>query len=91
MVYNKNERNQLAEAAKKSESHPLKLSTGGRSTEKLLKRSVPEDHRHNPQVPAEKKPKRKDPADAVKVITPATSSEDRSRQEASIYIVRAVS
>ena len=84
MVYKKTERDQLVEAAKKSESHPSKLSTGGGSTEKVLKRSVPEDHRHNPQVPAEKKPKRKDPANAVKVITPGTSSEDRSRQEASI-------
>lgn len=72
MASKKDERHQLTKAAEKSESHPLRPSTGGGSTEKPLKRSVPEEHRHNTQAPVEKRAKQKGPTDAVKGITPVT-------------------
>ena len=76
---------QPAGTAGKSKSHPQRAPTGGASTEKLLKRSVPEEHRHNAQAPAEKKPKQKPPTDAVKCITAATTGGgDHSRQDGSI-------
>ena len=83
MISKKDERDQIAEATQKSESPSQRHSTGGsRSTlaDKPLKRSVLEETRHNAQAPAEKKPKKEDPTNLVKDITPATTSGgDQSR------------
>ena len=80
MASKKDERHQLTNAAEKSESHPLRPSSSGGSTEKPLKRSVPEEHRHNAQTPVEKRAKQKGPTDAVKGITPVTKiGKDQAR------------
>ncbi|KAL8793605.1 MAG: hypothetical protein Q9195_003757 [Heterodermia aff. obscurata] len=70
----KDERHQLAEAAEASGSFSPRRPAATGSTDKPLKRSVPEEHRHNTQAPAEKKPKQKAPTDGVKNNTPATTS-----------------